>query len=188
VKIGVFVGSFNPVHKGHIKIINHLLDKYIDKVIIIPTQNYWHKNNLIDINDRINMLKIYENDRIIIDTLNNNEPYTYKILENLKNKYPNDELYLIIGADNIVNFDKWKEYKTLLKNNIILINRDDIDVKFYLDKLDKKDKYIITTSLPYINISSTDIRKYIRNDNYDIIKDIIDYKVYIYIKNNKLYI
>ena len=48
MKIGIFVGSFNPVHKGHIKIVKHLLTKkYLDKVLIVPTGNYWNKNNLI---------------------------------------------------------------------------------------------------------------------------------------------
>ena len=47
MRIGVFVGSFNPVHKGHIKVANYLLDNdYVDKVIMLPTPNYWHKNNL----------------------------------------------------------------------------------------------------------------------------------------------
>ena len=60
MKIGVYVGSFNPVHVGHIKIVNHLLVNYLDKVIIVPTGNYWNKNNLVDINHRISMLKFYE--------------------------------------------------------------------------------------------------------------------------------
>ena len=50
MKIGVYVGSFNPVHKGHIKIVNHLIkNKYVDKVLVIPTGNYWDKNDLLSI-------------------------------------------------------------------------------------------------------------------------------------------
>ena len=61
MKIGVYVGSFNPVHKGHMKIVKHLIkNNYLDKVIVIPTGAYWDKQNLIDINDRISMLKFYE--------------------------------------------------------------------------------------------------------------------------------
>ena len=68
MKIGVYVGSFNPVHIGHIHIVNYLINNnYLDKVIIIPTGNYWDKNDLIDIKHRINMLKFYENDRIMIN-------------------------------------------------------------------------------------------------------------------------
>ncbi|UKI59000.1 MAG: adenylyltransferase/cytidyltransferase family protein [Clostridium sp.] len=68
MKIAVYVGSFNPVHKSHIKVVNLVLKNYVDKVIIVPTLAYWDKKNLIDIKDRINMLKFYERDNIIIDT------------------------------------------------------------------------------------------------------------------------
>jgi len=187
MKIGVFVGSFNPVHKGHIRIVNYVLDKYLDKVIIVPTGNYWDKQNLVDVKYRINMLKIYQSDRIVIDEENNNIPYTYQVLENLGKKYNNSELYLIIGADNIIKFDKWMEYKKLLNYNIIIINRDDVDIKYYLDKLNKKDKYIITESLPNINLSSTYIRENIKNNTFHNIKDKIDEGVLNYINNNNLY-
>ena len=67
MKIGVYVGSFNPVHIGHIHIVNYLIDNnYLDKVIIIPTKGYWDKDNLIDLKHRINMLKYLENDFIMI--------------------------------------------------------------------------------------------------------------------------
>ena len=73
MKLGVYVGSFNPVHKGHIKIINHLLDNnYVDKILVIPTGNYWDKNDLEDIRHRINMLKFYENKNIIFASRQNN--------------------------------------------------------------------------------------------------------------------
>ena len=69
MKIGVYVGSFNPVHKGHIKIANYIVDNnLVDKLLIIPTQNYWGKTNIISLQDRINMLKKYETSRIIIDS------------------------------------------------------------------------------------------------------------------------
>ena len=68
MKIGIFVGSFNPVHKGHIKLVKYILKKNIvDKVIIIPTNNYWNKNNIIDIKHRLNMLNNYKSNQIIID-------------------------------------------------------------------------------------------------------------------------
>ena len=187
MKIGVFVGSFNPVHIGHIKIANYVANKYVDKVIIVPTGNYWNKQNLIDINYRINMLKLYQDEKIIIDEENNNVQYTYKVLENINKKYVGAELYLIIGADNIVNFNKWKRYKQLLKYNMIIVNRDNVNIKYYLNKLNKKDKYIITQNLPEINISSTDIRENLNINTENIISK-IDYNVLKYIKNNNLYI
>lgn len=186
MKIGIYVGSFNPPHKGHIKIVNHLLNNYLDKIIIIATGNYWDKNNLINIEDRINMLKLYENENIIIDKKNNNIEYTYQILNILSNEYKEDELYLVIGADNIINFDKWKNYEEILKYNLIILNRSNIDVIKYLNYLDKKDKYIIVNDLPNIDISSTIIRSKIKNKQGDLIK-YIDNDVYEYIKLKKLY-
>lgn len=187
MKIGVYVGSFNPPHLGHIKIVNYLLDNYLDKVIIVPTGNYWDKVNLIDIEHRIEMLKFYENDQILIDKENNDVKYTYQVLENIKNNYSLDTLYLILGADNIVNFDKWKNYQELLTYNLVIINRDDIDIYYYLNELNKKDKYIITKSLPNIDISSTFIRNCIKDNNYQQLDDKIDKKVLKYIITNNLY-
>lgn len=188
MKLGVFIGSFNPVHKGHIKIANHLLKKdYIDKLLIIPTQNYWNKNNLINIQDRINMLKIFENKKIMINTKDNNIKYTYNLLKKLEKEYQKDELYLIIGADNILRFKEWKNYKKILKYNLIIVNRNKININIYLDKLGKKDKYIIVNDLKNIDISSSLIRKLIKENNLEKLQKIIDKKVLGYIKNKNLY-
>lgn len=187
MKIGVYVGSFNPPHKGHIKIVNHLINNYLNKVIIIPTGNYWDKLDLVSIDDRINMLKYYKNENIIIDTKNNNIEYTYQILEKLSKEYSEDELYLIIGADNIVNFDKWKNYEEILKYNLIILNRDGINITQYLEKLNKKDKYIIVNDLPNIDISSTMIRNKLKDNDYENLSMYLDEDVYEYIKEKKLY-
>ena len=187
MKIGVFVGSFNPVHNGHIKIVNHLLDSYLDKVIIIPTKNYWDKQDLIDLKDRINMLKYFESNSIIIDSKNNNFDYTYQIMDKLSNEYSNDTLYLIIGADNIINFDKWMNYKDLLKYYFLIINRNNIDIEHYLKRLGKHNNYIITRELPNINISSTYIRKKIEEKDYKSLEKVLNKKVLKYIIDNTLY-
>ncbi|MEG0576913.1 MAG: adenylyltransferase/cytidyltransferase family protein, partial [Bacilli bacterium] len=85
MKIGVYVGSFDPVHLGHLQIINYLLSsKTIDKIIVIPTGNYWNKKNLTDIKDRIDMLKLFETESIIIDSELFRFQYTYQILDELR--------------------------------------------------------------------------------------------------------
>lgn len=185
MKIGIYVGSFNPPHKGHIKIIKHLINKkYLDKIIVIPTGNYWDKQNLINIKDRINMLKLYENKNIEIDEVHNNLKYTYQVLREFSKIYDIESLYLIIGADNIIDFNKWKNYAELLTYNFIIINRDNIDIKYYLDKLEKKDKYKIVNDLELLNISSTDIRNKLKNGfNVD---DILDEEIFSYLKNHNL--
>jgi nicotinate-nucleotide adenylyltransferase len=185
MKIGVFVGSFNPVHKSHIKIARiSISNGIVDKVLIIPTNNYWNKTNIIDLKYRIEMLKYYETDKIIIDEKHNNYEYTYEIINALKKENPDDEFSLIIGADNIINFDKWMNYEELLKLNLIIFKRNDIDVKYYLDKLNKKDNYSIV-ELSNGELSSSKARNNI--NNIEKLKKYLDDEIIEYIIKNKLY-
>ena len=181
MRIGVFVGSFNPVHNGHIHVANYLLDKKIvDKVLMIPTISYWDKTNLESLEDRTNMLKFFETDNIIVDNIHNAFPYTYQVMESLEKDYPNDELMLIIGADNIIQFDKWKNYHDLLKRKIIVVNRDNIDINSYINKFEEKDNFIVVQDFDYINTSSTSIKENLENNNLDL-------RVYYYILEHGLY-
>lgn len=179
MKVGVYVGSFNPVHNGHKMIMDYLLEnKYLDKIIVIPTLSYWDKNNLIDIKDRINMLKYLENENIIIHTTLNKYEYTYEILDELKKEY--NDLYLIIGADNLEKFNLWKNVDKILENKILIINRNSIDVSKYMNNKN----FILVNGLDEINISSTYIRE---NINKKDIEYLLDKDVLKYIKDNNLY-
>lgn len=185
MRIGVYVGTFNPVHKGHIEVINHLLnDDYVDKVLVIPTGDYWDKTNLIDVKKRIEMFKLYENEKIIVNDVLNNLPFTYLILNELKKEYVKDDLYLIIGADNIPKFHLWKEVDEILKNNILVLPRDNINIEEYLIDYDNKDHFKVVKDFEVIDISSTMIRD---NINKKDITKYIDDKVLKYIKENNLY-
>ena len=176
MKLGIYMGSFNPVHKGHIKVVNYLLDNCIvDKVLIVSTLSYWDKTNLSDIKDRINMLKYYENDNVEVDTIHNSFPYTYELLNELSKIYKDDELYLIIGSDNLEELHKWKNIDELLKYNIIVMNRNTIKKNPYID--DKNITYI--EDFDNIDISSTEIR----NGNYIY----LDPNIKAYIDKNNLY-
>ena len=178
MKLGIFMGSFNPPHKGHIGVTNYLLDNgYVDKILVVPTLNYWNKNNLIDIKDRINMLKFYESDNIIIDTTHNEYIYTIDLVHEIEKDYPNYVLSVIMGADNIIDLDKWKNYQELLKYNIIVMNRSDIDIEKYINKYNGNFTIINDFNMP---ISSTDIRNCLSEDYLD--KDILKY-----IEENNLY-
>jgi len=183
MKIGIYVGSFNPVHIGHIDNINYLLNKYLDKIYVVPTLNYWNKNNLIDLNHRINMLKYIENPRICIDTVNNKLEYTYLLLREYNKIYKKEDIYLIIGADNIIRFNEWKNVDELLTYNIIVLDRDDIDIYKYIDMYGfDRSKFIMFDDYVPILTSSTEIRK-----DIDGMKDFLDSRVYKYIKKNNLY-
>ena len=178
MKLGIYVGSFNPPHNGHMKVANFLIEnKIVDKVIILPTPNYWDKQDLVDINMRVDMLELRETDNIIIDNKHNNYPYTYQVLESLKKDY-NDTLYLIIGSDNLESFHLWKNIDEILKNYVIVLRRGNNEINKYLDKFDKN-KFIVIDDFPFIDVSSTKIRE---GSN-----DFLDPKVLQYIRENKLY-
>ncbi len=179
MRLGVYIGSFNPVHKGHIKLVNYLLENnYIDKALIVPTSGYWDKTSLVDVEKRIDMLSIFENETIEIDRKHNSILYTYELMRELSKEYT-DELYLIIGADNIINFDKWKNYEELLKYKIIVMNRNSIDIDSYITKYNTPN-FIVINDFDFIDVSSTEIRNNLDNEY-------LDKRVLEYIKNNNLY-
>lgn len=182
MKVGVYVGSFDPIHIGHIKVMDYLIENnYVDKIIVLATEDYWNKKTVASVIHRTNMLKQIKRDYLIIDEDNNKYQYTYQILERLNNLYKDDDLYLVISADNIINFDKWKNVNYILDNNkVIVLNRDNIDIHKYVDKFNKKDKFIVIQNFPFINISSTELRDKIN-------KDYLDENVYKYIVLNNLY-
>ena len=178
MKLGLYVGSFNPVHNGHIKVINYLLDHdLVDKVLVLPTPNYWDKQDIIDVKHRINMLKIYERENVIIDDIHNEYPYTYQVIESIKKDY-DDELYLVIGSDNLEKLHLWKNIDKILENKIIVLRRGNTPIDEYLEKFDKS-KFIIVNDFEFIDVCSTDIRNGIYNN--------IDDRVVEYIKTNNLY-
>lgn len=186
MKIGVYVGSFNPVHKGHKAIADFLIsNKYVDKIEIIPTGNYWEKNDLIDISDRIKMLKFYEDNNIIINTKLNNLEYTYQILRELNSK--GNELYLIIGSDNLPKFHLWKKFEELLNYKIIVIPRNNLRTSDYETQFQNYKNLIFINNFKQINITSTDIRKKIKNGNIFELSKLLDKEILNYIIERKLY-
>lgn len=184
-RVGVFVGSFDPIHKGHIHIMKYLLQYHlVDKIILIPTGDYWDKSPKASLEDRIQMCKLIQNKQIEVSTTLNKYEYTYQVLEELEKKYPMDYLFLIMGADNIVHFDKWKNIDHLLEYNIIVVNRDNIDINKNIEKFNKKDNFIVIDNFDFLPISSTYLRANIKTENA---KEFIDEKVWEYIKQKKLY-
>ena len=180
MRIGVYAGSFNPVHNGHIHVVNFLLENnYVDKILLLPTPEYWDKTNLLPVEDRIEMLRYFENDKVIVDTIHNNYPYTYQVLRSLKKDYKEDELYLIIGSDNLEKFHLWEHVNEILENKVLVVKRDSNDIDKYISKFNK-DSFIIVKDFNPINISSSEIRKNLNNDY-------LDNRVYNYIKENDLY-
>ena len=178
MRIGVYVGSFNPPHLGHQRVMNYVLEKdLVDFVLLLPTPNYWDKNNLVSTQDRIEMLKYYEDEKIKVDQEHNQYPYTYQVLEALEKDYPNDQLFLIIGSDNIERFHEWKNVEEILKHHVIVLKRGDYKPNPYLSFY--KSKFIYQDDFENIPISSTEIRNGV--DGY------LKPEVEEYIQNHHLY-
>lgn len=181
MRTGIYCGSFAPVHKGHIKIVREILKaNHVDKVLIVPTKSYWDKKVTIPLKHRINMLQLYETKKIEVETKLNNCDCTHELFLKYQKKHPNDSLYLIIGGDNLVSFDKWVNYEEMLKYPFIVVRRDDYDTSFIKKKMKEyhKKNYVIL-DIPTIDISSTYIRENINNPKK--LKNKIDNKVYKYI-------
>ena len=177
MKIGVYCGSFAPVHLGHIGIIEETLKEGLaDKVIVVASSDYWNKKVAFDINTRLECLKLYANENIIIDEdpVDLDAPYTYVLLNQLSKKYPDDTLCLMLGADNLVSFSRWKEYEYLLNNYpFIVMNRDDLNTESLLEDLHKKDYAVLNCD--NFDVSSTYIRENI--DDYKKLEGLVDTRV-----------
>lgn len=187
MRIGVYVGSFNPVHIVHERIMNFLIENdIVDKVLVIATGEYWDKNDLVPLEKRIEMLKLLESENILVDTTLNNYEYTYQILDKLKND--KDELYLIIGGDNLPKFHLWKEVDKILENKVIVVERDNVDYSMYVDKFVKKENFIFVDMNNLLDVSSTCIRGFLKEGNIESVKNYLRADVLTYILENDLYL
>lgn len=162
-KTGLLFGSFNPIHNGHIAIAVHLLEKKItDQVwfVLSPQNPLKSKNNLLDNNERLQILKIVvgKNAKMHICEVEFNLPkpsYTYLTMRELTQNYPQNEFFIVIGADIIQTFNKWKKYDELIeKYKFIIYPRNN---NFKIEALQEMN-YIIT-DMQLIDISSSMIRE-----------------------------
>lgn len=195
--IAVFGGTFNPIHIGHIEIIQEVLKiSGVKKLIIIPTKIPPHKDTdfLADEQDRVNMCRIVVNDleNVEVSDIELKRPgksYTIDTIKVLKSIYPDDEIAITIGADMVTSFDKWKDYKEILSlSKIITFSRattDDTAYKSSIDMLSGLGASVITVDKKISDISSSAVRNMILNH-----KDVCAYLcegVVNYINDNRLY-
>lgn len=193
MKIGVFGGSFNPCHLMHKEIVLELLNRNIlDRIIILPTGNFYKKENLLKGEERKKMLELMfeKNNRVIISDyeFKNNLISAYRSLDYLQNLYKGDRLYFILGSDNLLHFDTWKRYEYILSNyHLLVINRKNIDMTSALEKLKQFKSHIHFVEMVVSAINSTEIRSYLKEEQYDFVSTLLDDKVLSYIKEKKLY-
>ena len=198
MKTGVLGGTFNPVHKGHIMLAEYCMDSVgLDRIIMIPTAVPPHKisNNLASENDRLNMCKLAcrgkENFFVSdIEIKRQGKSYTYETLTQLKEIYPDDHLYTIMGADMFLTLNRWKNPEIIFeKSSIITIPRDEENKheleNFYNKVLKAMGASSVILPNPVMSVSSTFIRENL--DNFNLISDMLGKGVYDYIIKNNLY-
>jgi nicotinate-nucleotide adenylyltransferase len=186
MKIGIYGGSFNPIHNGHIYIAKFIVENLgLDKLIIIPVGNPSHRENiLIDGKLRLEMCKIaFKNEEKIevsdIEINSNELSYTYDTLLKIINLYPENEYFEIIGEDSGAYFHKWKNYKEILKlAKVVVLQREGYTTAI-------KDSNLLQIKNPFLNFSSTRIRESISKE--ETIENMVPKEIDEFIKVNKLY-
>lgn len=194
MKIGIFGGAFNPVHNGHLALAQQYKKELnLDKIIYIPTANPPHKTSsgLIAGEDRIAMLKlVVGNDEISdIEFNRQGKSYTYLTLQELKEVYPNDELFLIIGSDQFYYFENWYEFEGIMELATVVTGaREENEYQNMLEykKEHKSLEKVIISSFDVVEISSSKIRDMIKNG--EDISSVVPTAVTEYIKEHKLYV
>lgn len=178
-KVGLFFGSFNPIHNGHLHIAE-LASEYVDEVwfVVSPHNPLKDSNALIDQNHRLNMVELAIQNNDLFKScdieFNMEKPsYTFKTLEELK-KLPN-KYYLIFGSDCINTIHTWENGNWILTEfPIIGFKRDSEDIIHDIEQI------IVSDS----DLSSTQIRNKIRND--EPVSNLVPQTVADYLKFHKL--
>ncbi|HUR65136.1 MAG TPA: nicotinate (nicotinamide) nucleotide adenylyltransferase [Chitinophagaceae bacterium] len=165
MKIGLYFGSFNPVHVAHLIIANYVLNETeIEKIwIIVSPQNpFKSESNLLNEYHRLHLVRlaIEEDNRIKASDIEFGLPkpsYTTATLAYLAEKYPEHEFCIIMGSDSFQNLHKWKNYEVLLKNHDIYVY---LRPGFPADNSIGAKLYLLDA--PLLQISATQLRKYIK--------------------------
>ncbi|MCC1485460.1 nicotinate (nicotinamide) nucleotide adenylyltransferase [Winogradskyella immobilis] len=168
MKIGLYFGTFNPIHVGHLTIANHLAEHSdMDQVwfVVTPLSPFKKKSSLLDNHQRLEMVyratKEYPNLRPSDIEFNLPEPnYTINTLTYLIEKFSEHQFALIMGEDNLKSFHKWKNYELILENHNIYvyprISKGKVESRF------SSHPKIIKVDAPIMQLSSTFIRNEIK--------------------------
>ncbi len=190
MNVGLFFGSFNPIHVGHLIIANIMVESAdLDEIwFVISPQNPFKKSSrsLIHEFDRIDMVEraIEDNSVFKASDIEFHLPkpsYTIDTLVNLSEKYPTYSFNLIIGEDNLAAFKKWKNSGAILDNYTLLVYPRPYAKQSELRHHPK----VKLVEAPLIDISATFIRKCIKNQKS--VRYLIHDKVYQFIQDRKLY-
>lgn len=163
MKIGLYFGSFNPIHVGHLIIANHIIENTsLDKIwfVVSPQNPLKQSSTLLNEYNRLHLVRLAtENDsRFKVSDVEFKLPkpsYTIDTLTYLSEKYPSYSFTVIMGSDSFQNIKNWKNYELLLsKYSIVVYNRPQFEVK--------PQKNVEILNAPLLDISSTYIRNCIQ--------------------------
>ena len=194
--IGVFCGSFNPPLYSHLSLAEELLNEGLERIVFVPVNAKYKKENLEKNEHRFNMLKIIcdKNDSFEVSDIeikSDKWMRTFETLNIIKNQYPDYEIRLIIGTDNLKELYWWYEIEKLLEEyKVIVLARDEDNIDSIISDSELLSKYknrFIKTKMPIrTNLSSTYVRNLIKNNKQ--IKYLLPDEVIDYIQNNNLYL
>lgn len=191
MRIGVFGGSFNPIHKYHEQIGHYLIkNNYLDKIIFVPTGDRYHYKNISVPDDiRLKMINLvtdkYNYFEVDDFELKDKEVFTYETLDYISTQYPNDDIYFICGTDNLTYVDKWQRGTYLLENyKFMCLRRDTNPLDEILTRFKDYLDNIIVIDMESSTLSSTFIRENIDSES---IKEYLDEDVYEFIRQHNLY-
>jgi len=191
MNIGLYFGSFNPIHVGHLVIANQLAENSnLDQIwfVVTPHNPFKKKSSLLDNFQRLEMVYRATKDypKLKESNIEFNLPqpnYTINTLTYLQEKYPDFQFSLIMGEDNLKSFHKWKNYEIILENHSIYvyprISEGAIETQF------TGHKKIHKVEAPIMEISSTMIRKAIKEGKN--VKPLLPQNVWEYLDEMNFY-
>ena len=181
-RVGLYFGSFNPIHVGHLVIANAMLENAgVDEVwfVVSPHNPLKERSILLADHHRLHMVRVAIDDnyrfRACDEEFHLPKPsYTSLTLAHLSEKYPNKEFCLIMGSDNICTFDRWRNYQYILDNyKIFVYPRPN-----YQGSQWEKHRNVTMVSAPLMDISSSYIRNSIkegRSPKYLLTPEVLKY-------------
>ncbi|GIM51739.1 nicotinate (nicotinamide) nucleotide adenylyltransferase [Capnocytophaga cynodegmi] len=190
-QVGLFFGSFNPIHIGHLIIANHLVEhSTMDELwfVVTPQNPFKEKHSLLDNYSRLEMVhravEEYEKLRPSDIEFHLSQPnYTVNTLAYLEEKYPTFDFALIMGEDNLKSFHKWKNYEHILRNYSIFVYPR-ISEGNIPEELENHSN-IIKINAPIIELSATFIRNEIKEKRN--VRPLLAPKVWQYIDQMGFY-
>ena len=192
MNIGLYFGTFNPIHIGHLAIANHMVEfSNLDEIwiVITPHSPFKKKSTLLSDNHRYQLVQIATEDypKLKPSTIEFDLPqpnYTINTLIHLDEKFPEHQFNLIMGEDNLASFHKWKNYEVILEGNNIYVYPRIYKGEKPKNKFENHPR-IHSIEAPIMEISSTFIRKAIADKKN--IQPLLPCKVWQYIDEMNFY-